>query len=199
VHFLTGLAYNTESVANFSRVSLLKWPRFLGLSRTAPDLEAEVMSSFAPPSVSIGALQGHRTHTSLERDTVAEDPAFNSRFGDVVEVSETERNEPQEDDKEEDLEGEEATVLEPVPRELEVLGVAITRQARPQRRRRRKQHRRVDRRHNYQLSTTMERARWCIVTKPRWNRLRKCFSGQFGGEKRCWDRTILIHWRWSTT
>jgi hypothetical protein len=116
------------------------------MSRTAPDLEAEVVS---PPSHlsecedSIGALQGDRTHTSLERDTVAEDPAFNSRFGDVVEVSETERNEPQEDDKEEKLEGEEVTVLEPVPRELEVLGVAITQQARPQRRRRRKQHRRA--------------------------------------------------------
>ena len=135
--------YNTESVANFSRVSLLKWPRFLDLSRTAPDLEAEVVSSFAPPSRlsecedSIGALQGDRTHTSLERDMVAEDPAFNSRFGDVVEVSETERNEAQEDDKE-NLEGEEVTVLEPVPRELEVLGVAITQQARPQRRRKAK-------------------------------------------------------------
>jgi hypothetical protein len=163
-------AYNTESVANFSRVSL-KWPRFLDLSRTAPDLEAEVVSSFAPPSHlsedSIGALQGDLTHTSLERDTVAEDPAFNSRFGDVVEVSETERNEPQEGDIEEKLEGEEVTVLEPVPRELEVLGVAITQQARPQRRRRRKQHRRADRHHNYHLSTMRKRAKDNRITRHR--------------------------------
>lgn len=158
-------AYNTESVANFSRVSLLKWPRFLDLSRTALDLEAEVVSSFAPPSQlsecedSIGALQGDRTCASLERDTVAKVPAFNSRFGGVVEVSATERNEPQEDDKKENLEAEEVTVLESVPRELEVVGVAITQQARPQRRRRRKQHRRADRHHNYQLSTIRERAK----------------------------------------
>jgi hypothetical protein len=166
-------AYNTESVANFSRVSLLKWPRFLDLSRTPPDLEAEVVSSFAPPSHlsecedSVGALQGDHTHTSLERDPVAENPAFNSRFGDVVEVSETERNEPQEGGKEEKLEGEEVTVLEPVPRELEVLGVALTQQARPRRRRRRKQHRRADRRHNCQLSTMRERAKDNRITRHR--------------------------------
>jgi hypothetical protein len=157
--------YNTESVANFSRVSLLKRPGFLDLSRIAPDLEAEVVSSFAPPLYlsqcedSIGALQGDRTHSIVERDAVAEAPAFNSRFGDVVEVSATERNEPQEDDKEENLEGEEVTVLESVPQELGVLGVAIMQQARPQRRRRRKQRRRADRHHNYQLLTMRERAK----------------------------------------
>ena len=126
----TPFAYNTESVANFSRVSLLKRPKILNLSRTATDLETKVVSSI-PPHLhliefedGIGAMKGNHTQASPEKETVAEDQDFSSHLGNI-EISVIKPNVPKDDSKEGNFEDDEKiTVLELVPRELEALEVA---------------------------------------------------------------------------
>ncbi|OLE52394.1 MAG: hypothetical protein AUG51_18320 [Acidobacteria bacterium 13_1_20CM_3_53_8] len=165
--------FHTESVANFSRLSLLKWPSALEKSRTTADFQLDALSSFASHSQLtkcedvVGALQPSRAQVIAKADAIPSDQDFNRRFEDTIEVGATKLSPPQDEDKGADSDkSKEFSVLEPVPQDLEAPAVATEQQVRLQGRRNRRRHRsRYQHRSNQLSSNLRENARGKVTTR----------------------------------